>query len=216
MFRRSVFAVLAIAVTVVMAALVANHKTALGLPSYQADCSACHGVFGSYPNVVTAAPSSASVAPGASYSVNITMSVPVNGSSGTGYWIANSSAAGNTGTSAGVFVGGKNQGASGTWIANMTAPATPGLYYYRVFGESGPVGANGFVGVALYSITVANPTMATPTNTAVLPTATNTAVLPTATNTTVPPTATGTIVPPTATSTTVPPTATGTRVPPTP
>ncbi|MBI2864226.1 MAG: c-type cytochrome [Chloroflexi bacterium] len=229
MLRKAIFTAVAIAVTAVVAALAANHQTALGYPSRQTDCSGCHGAQGTYPNAVTAAPSPTTVAPGASYAVDIVVSAPVNGGTGTGYWIANSSAAGETGSSTGVFAGGPGLGTAGTWTATMTAPSTPGTYYYKVFGQSGPLGSGGFPGFALYSITVADQTTPTATNTPVPPTATATTAPPSVTATTIPPTSTATTVPstatltPTATSvpvtptaTTVPPTATATTAVPTP
>ncbi len=73
----------------------------------------------------------------------------------TGYWVANSTAAGATGTSTGVYGG--NTGTTQTYTVNMTAPATPGTYYYKVFMVDGPDTADGIVGFKVYSITVVAP-----------------------------------------------------------
>ncbi len=219
--------VLAPVAVVILSALAGGDTPAGAFPSKQQDCSNCHGTAGVYPNQVTAVPGSTSLAPGAAYTVDITMSPPVNGATGTGYWIANSDAAGATGATTSVYAGGSGQGTTGVWQANMTAPMMPGTYYYKVFGNSGPADPSGLPGYALYSITVqgastptATATSVAPTNTAVPPTATSvptsTPVPATATATrTATPTVTATAVPPT--STTVPPTATATAtsVPPT-
>lgn len=214
--------VLAPVAVVLASAMIGGGSRVAAYPSQQKDCSLCHGTMGVYPNAVTAAPSSTNLAPGAAYTVAITMSTPVNGATGTGYWIANSDAGGATGTTTGVYAGGAGQGAAGKWTANMTAPSTPGTYYYKVFGQSGPADASGDPGYALYSITVQS--ASTPTSTPVPPTATSvpptsTPVPPTATSapptsTPVPPT--NTPAPATATATrTVTPTMTATTVPPT-
>ena len=149
-----------------------NVRQASAFPAQQQDCSACHGAggLGVYTNNVTAVPSTLTPVPGAAYTVTMTMDASTDGGS-RGYWIANSDAAGTTGTTTGVygyFVGSP---------AAMTAPATPGTYYYKVFGQSGKQGATGSTGFALYSITVGAAATSTPTSTA---TSTNT---PTATNT---------------------------------
>ncbi|MBI5876077.1 MAG: hypothetical protein HZB53_00380 [Chloroflexi bacterium] len=222
------FAVLVAAVAAVILVITQPAPAVQALPGYQSDCSSCHGSAGSYPDTVGAVPSAAVVAPGAPYNVAISMSPAINGASGTGYWIANSTAGGSVGASTGTFAGGMNMGATGKWNAAMTAPTTPGTYYYIVFGQSGPFGASGSTGYALYSIVVGAAATSTPTNTPLPPTATstNTPLPPTATstNTPLPPnstaTATNTPVPPSATSTNtaVPPnstaTATNTSVPP--
>ena len=180
-----------------------NVQQASAFPSYQSDCSSCHGAggLGVYTNNVTAVPSTLTPAPGAAYTVTITMDASTDGG-GRGYWIANSDAGGATGTTTGV---------SGYWSAApvaMAAPATPGTYYYKVFGQSGLQGATGSTGFALYSITVGAAATNTPTNTATstnTPTATNTPMVsPTPTNTatsTNTPTVTNT---PTATPTSTP------------
>ncbi len=162
----------ALAASVLLANGRQHVQPASAFPSYQSDCSSCHGAggLGVYTNTVTAVPSTLTPAPGAAYTVTITMDASTDGGS-RGYWIANSDAGGATGTTTGVygyFVGSP---------AAMTAPATPGTYYYKVFGQSGLQGPTGSTGFALYSITVGAAATNTPTNTA---TSTNT---PTATNT---------------------------------
>jgi len=201
----------------------ATVQQASAYPSRARDCTICHGAAGQgvYTNHVTAVPSTNSPAPGAAYTVTITMDPSTDGAQ-TGYWIANSDAAGTTGTTTGVYA------YSGPSPQAMTAPVAPGTYHYKVFGQSGLTAPGGSTGFAIYSITVGAAATPTPTNTAVPPTATstNTPVPPTPTNTPVPPTATSTNtpVPPTATSTStavpptntaVPPTATNTPAPPT-
>ena len=192
----------------------ATVQQASAYPSRARDCTICHGAAGQgvYTNHVTAVPSTNSPAPGAAYTVTITMDPSTDGAQ-TGYWIANSDAAGTTGTTTGVYA------YSGPSPQAMTAPVAPGTYHYKVFGQSGLTAPGGSTGFAIYSITVGAAATPTPTNTAVPPTATstNTPVPPTATSTStaVPPT--NTAVPPTATNTPAPPTATSTStaVPPT-
>ena len=197
------FVISGVAIGVALLGLQSGTRIAGAFPSQQQDCSHCHGPgFGTYTNHVTAVPSTTTLAPGGAYTVTITLDASTDGG-GRGYWIANSDAAGTTGSTTGVF---------GYWSVTpvaMTAPALPGTYYYKVFGQSGMQAVTGSVGFATYSITVG--AASTPTNTAVPATATNTPVPPT--NTPVPPTATSTAVPPT--NTPVPSTATSTAVPPT-
>ena len=157
-----------------------NVQQASAYPSYESDCSSCHGArLGDYTNNVTAVPSTLTPAPGAAYTVTITMNASSDGGS-RGFWIANSDAAGTTSNPTVV---------SGNFVGSpvaMTAPATPGTYYYKVFGQSGKVGATGSTGFALYSITVGAAATNTPTNTA---TSTNTPMVtntPTATPTSTP------------------------------
>jgi hypothetical protein len=122
-------------------------------PSQQKDCAGCHG-DGSYAATVTATPSAATVAPGAGYTVALAISENPNGVFNTGYWIANSTAAGATGTS--VTYGG-NTGTQQSYTVNMTAPGTPGTYYYKVFMVDGGTDNTGMVGVKNFSIVVGTP-----------------------------------------------------------
>ncbi|MBI5285401.1 MAG: hypothetical protein HY874_09935 [Chloroflexi bacterium] len=195
-------------------------QPASAFPNKAKDCTYCHGAggFGVYTNHVTAVPSTTTPAPGAAYTVTITLNPSTDGAR-TGYWIANSTAAGATGTSTGIYAySADGGGAGGPSIQAMTAPATPGTYYYKVFGQSGHTAPGGSVGFAIYSITVGAAATSTPTNTPAPPTATatNTPVPPTATNTPVLPTATPTNTPVllTATPTNTPAAMTPTNTPP--
>jgi len=139
--------VAALALFACLVALVLTASPANATPDKQTDCSFCHG--SGYAATVTATPSAQYPAPSAAYTVGITISQ--NAAGDAGYWIANSTAAGTTGTTTGVMGGPAAQNA---WTAGMTAPATDGAYYYKVFGEDGPKGATGQSGFALYSIVV--------------------------------------------------------------
>jgi len=133
---------------------VVKAKPADAFPNKEKDCAGCHG-DGTYAATVTATPSSATVAPGATYTVAITLSQNPNGTFNTGYWIANSTVAGATGTSTGVYGG--DTGTQHAFTATMTAPVTPGTYYYKVFTDEGPSDSTGVVGFKVYSITVVAP-----------------------------------------------------------
>jgi hypothetical protein len=136
------------ALAATLAVLVLTASPASATPDKQADCSICHG--SGYAAAVTAAPSTQFPAPSGAYTVGITISQnPVAGMAG--YWISNSTAAGTTGATTGVFAGPADQNA---WTANRTAPAADGRYYYKVFGQDGPKGTSGQTGFAVYSIVV--------------------------------------------------------------
>jgi hypothetical protein len=153
-------------------------------PGYASACTTCHALGGS----VTATPSSATVAPGAAYTVALTFT---GGSSPVGYWISGN---------------GASVTASDAGPVSMTAPATNNTYTYTVWMRSGVVAKT------TYSITVAAaPT--TTTTTTPPPTTTTTTPPPTTTTTTEPPTSTTTTEPPTSTTTTEPPTSTTTTPP---
>jgi mono/diheme cytochrome c family protein len=137
--------------------IVGGSDIASAFPSTQKDCSQCHGAAGVFSNPVTAAPSSSVVAPGQTYQLAITMHAPVGGATGTGFWIANSDAGGSTGATTNVFAGGAGQGLLGEWNVTATAPSVPGVYFYKVFGQSGPSGPAGDPGFASFSIEVAAP-----------------------------------------------------------
>ena len=77
----------------------------------------------------------------------------------TGYWIANSTIAGATGTTTGVF-GGETT-STHSYTATMTAPAAEGVYYYKVFGVEGTKSTSDYTSVAVYSIVVDNTAPAT-------------------------------------------------------
>ncbi len=130
---------------------VALPQDAGATPNKQQDCTKCHG-DGTYAATVTATPSATALSPGASYTLPISISENAAGSFNTGYWIANSTAAGATGTTTGVYAGATSTTQS--YAVSMTAPGTPGTYYYKVFMEDGPQDV-GIVGFKTYSITVA-------------------------------------------------------------
>jgi hypothetical protein len=144
---RAILLVPVVALAVFFAALVWTPSPANATPDKQTDCSMCHG--SGYTATVTATPSTQYPAPSAVYSVGITISQNTAGIAG--YWIANSTAAGGTGTSTSVYAGPADQN---VWTASRTAPATEGRYYYKVFGQDGPRGSGGQTGYALYSIAV--------------------------------------------------------------
>ena len=139
--------VAALALFACLVGLVLTASPANAFPDKVADCSGCHGT--GYQGTVTATPSAQYPAPSAAYTVGITISQ--NAAGQAGYWVANSTAAGDTGSSTGVFAGPADQNA---WTAGLTAPAADGRYYYKVFGEDGPKGATGQTGFAVYSIVV--------------------------------------------------------------
>jgi hypothetical protein len=150
-------ALVLVALVAVVAAVIVGviaAKPADAFPSKAKDCADCHGT-GGYDATVTATPSSSGVAPGATYTVAITISENPNGAFNTGYWVANSDVNGVTGTSTGVYGG--DTGTQQTHTATMTAPTTPGTYYYKVFGEDGQSDDQGIVGFKVYSITVVAP-----------------------------------------------------------
>jgi hypothetical protein len=142
------FSVAVIAVALVVAIIGA--KPAQATPDRTTVCTVCHS--GTPTGSVTAAPSTTTPAPGAAYTVAI--DVNLGGTGKTGYRIANSDAGGATGAWTTVYAGGPNAPSGQTsWTANMTAPATPGTYYYKVFGVKGYAGS---ASTATYSITVAD------------------------------------------------------------
>src|SRR5450631_512830 len=176
-------AVLATGAVVALLVATVGPAPAQANPNKASACTGCHSAGGS----VKATPSSASVAPGAAYTVAL---VFTGGSSPVGYWISGN---------------GANVNASNAGPASMTAPAAAGSYTYTVWMRSGVVAST------TYSITVA----AAPTTTTTTrpPTTTTTTGPPTTTTTTRPPTTTTTTRPPTTTTTTVPPTTTTTAPP---
>jgi serine protease len=186
-------AVLATGLTAAILVATIHPTPAQAFPSTEQNCTNCHG-SGVVAGTVTATPSTTTPAAGAAYTVTITIATTSSGD--TGYWIANSDAVGVTGTSTGV-TGGPTSAL--TYTRPMTAPATAGTYYYKVWANQGPESASS-ANFALYNITVAAPPTTTPP-----PTTTTTTVPPTTTTTTVPPTT----VPPT----TVPPVITAPGAP---
>jgi len=126
--RRTIpkIAVLATGLTAAVLVATINPAPAQAHVGYTESCDSCHDAGGS----VTATPSSATVAPGASYTVALAF---VGGTTPDGFWISGN----------GVNV----TGASST-SATMTAPATAGPYTYTVWVRSGVVAST------TYSITV--------------------------------------------------------------
>jgi cytochrome c len=147
-----VLLLVACAATVV--GVLAGAPPASAKPSFAGDCADCHGPgSGQYRGTVTAPPSAAYPAAGAAYTVAISISENPNGAFDTGYWIANSDASGITGSSTGVYGGGKGSSTQ-SYTASLTAPSTEAVYYYKVFGEDGNANADGATNFAVYSITV--------------------------------------------------------------
>jgi hypothetical protein len=125
----------------------------------QVDCSACHN---DHPGgVMTAVPSTPYPAAGASYTVAITIPEHPDGLFGTGYWIANSTVAGDTGSTTGKYAA--DGQTTQTYSETMTAPAGAGVYYYKVFGEDGTK-SDGMTSTVLYSVTVDSTAPATTDN----------------------------------------------------
>jgi hypothetical protein len=144
------FSVAALAIALAFAVVAARPVQAT--PDKSIPCTSCH--TGAATGSVTAVPSTTTPAPGTTYTVAINVGLGTSGR--TGYHIANSDAAGATGTWTTAFAGGPNAASGQTsWTATMTAPATAGTYYYKVFGVKGYPGSATF---ATYSITVSGGT----------------------------------------------------------
>jgi hypothetical protein len=152
--RRLALAAAAAFVLGVAGLSVVGARQAGALPSYKSECTTCHTAVASG---VSAAPSTAAPAAGATYTVAIAINLSASGR--TGYWIATSSPEGATVGSTGVAGG---PGSQTSWTATMMAPATPGTYYYKVFGTRG---YKGLSSTALYSIAVPSPPTPVPTPT---------------------------------------------------
>jgi hypothetical protein len=150
---RTLVSVVIVALAVAVIFGVVKARPVEAKPNQQKDCAGCHG-DGTYAATVTATPSAAAVAPGAGYTVALAISENPNGVFNTGYWIANSTAAGAIGTS--VTYGG-NTSTQQNFTVNMTAPGTPGTYYYKVFMVDGPTDNSGIVGAKVFSIVVGTP-----------------------------------------------------------
>jgi hypothetical protein len=183
--KRTSIPKIAVLATGLTAAIVAGTMTiapAQASPSYASACTGCHTAGGS----VKATPSSASLAPGATYTVALAFT---GGTSPVGYWISGN---------------GASVTASTAGPATMTAPAAAGSYTYTVWMRSGVVAST------TYSITVATVPPTTIPPTTIPPTTIPPTTIP---PTTIPPT---TIPPTTVPPTTVPPTTVPpTTVPPT-
>ena len=148
-------------------------------PSYASACTDCHTAGGS----VAAKPSSATLVPGAAYTVALTFT---GGSSPVGYWISGN---------------GASVTASNAGPVSMTAPAAIGSYTYIVWMRSG------VVATAKYSITVAAAPTTTTTTTPPTSTTTTTSEPPVTSTTSEPP-ATSTTSEPPVIATPIPPVST--------
>jgi len=126
-------AVLATGAAVALMVATISPQAAQASPSQAAACTGCHTAGGS----VTATPSLATVAPGASY----TVALAFTGGTGTvGYWIS-----------------GNGESVSGSSAsATMTAPATAGTYTYTAWVRQDVTSS------ATYTITVEGTPGATP------------------------------------------------------
>ena len=174
-FKRKIIpkiAVLATGLTAAVLVATISPTPAQAYPAYAATCTNCHTAGGS----VSATPSTATVAPGAAFTVAIAFTGGTSGSN-SGYWISGNSVS---------LTGGPAAVAS--YAVAMTAPASAGTYTYLVWMRQGVTASKSF------SITVA-PVVTTPPPTTIPPT--------TVPPTTVPPT---TVPPTTVPPTTVPPT----------
>jgi hypothetical protein len=189
--KRKTIPKIAVLVTGLTAAILAATISPQAAQAYPraASCTGCHADAAGAVSTVTATPSTATPASGATYTVAITLTANPTGGN-TGYGIVPIAPAtektfgGNTGTQL-------------AFTATMVAPAAAGTYSYTVWTNQGPTSA-GLVGSKVYSITVA-PVVTIPPTTIPPTTIPPTTIPPT----TIPPT---TIPPTTIPPTTVPPT----------
>ncbi len=145
----SILVVLAVAVAAVLAAVIAGPASAT--PSKTTACTSCHN--GTASGTVTATPSTSTPASGAAYTVAINIGLTAGGN--TGYRVAQTDVGGTTTDWMAVYAG---PGSQTSWTASMTAPATPGTYYYKVWCAKGKNNSTGMAKAATYSITVPAPT----------------------------------------------------------
>jgi IPT/TIG domain len=138
-------AVLVIVAAAILAAVLSGPAAAQ--PNRNTVCTTCHS--GTASGTVTAVPSTSTPAAGASYTVAVTIGLTSSGS--TGYHIASTDAAGTATDWVAVYSGISSQT---SWAATMTAPATAGTYYYKVWCAKGKNDATGQAKAATYSITV--------------------------------------------------------------
>ena len=141
-----------------LAALVSVAAPAAAMPSKNSTCTSCHS--GAASGTVTAVPSTATPTPGATYTVAIDIGLTASGK--TGYRIAQTDAADSATNWMAVYSG---TGSQTAWTATMTAPATPGTYYYKVWTAKG---YRGTAKAVSYSVTIPAPapaiTSLTPTH----------------------------------------------------
>ena len=145
---RNASALLALVIVAALAVVTAGAASAT--PSKSTPCTSCH--TGAASGAVTAAPSTSTPAAGAAYTVAISIGLASSGN--TGYHIAQTDVAGTATTWVAVSAG---PGSQTSWTANMTAPATAGTYYYKVWCVKGPASSSGQAKYATYSITVPSP-----------------------------------------------------------
>jgi PKD repeat protein len=153
----------------VMVATINPAPVAQAFPTKAANCTGCHAAGGS----TTAAPSTLTPAPGATYTVAITLAAnPAGGNSG---WAIVPVAP------AVEKANGGNVGADLSFTATMTAPTAAGTYTYNVYTNQGLMDPSGYASGSSYSITVAAVSVQVTTTTALVmaPTAA-TAVAPAA------------------------------------
>ena len=183
------------------------HPQAAQATPRASNCTGCHA--GATTTTVGAIPSTATPAPGASYTVAISLTAnPLGGM--TGYGIVPVAPAIEK-----TFGG--NTGSELSFSATMIAPAAAGTYSYTVWTSQGSTDGSGQVGSKVYAITVAPVVTVPPTTVAptVPPTTVAPTVPPTTVAPTVPPTTVAPTVPPTTVAPTVPPTTVAPTVPPT-
>ena len=141
-------AMLVVATAAVLAAVMTGPASAT--PSKNSTCTSCHS--GTASGAITATPSTGTPAAGAAYTVAIGIGLSSGGN--TGYHIAATDAFGGATTWVAVSGG---PGSQTSWTANMSAPATAGTYYYKVWCAKGPASSSGQAKFATYSITVPAP-----------------------------------------------------------
>ena len=162
-------AVLVMGLTAAVLVATINPPPAQAFPSKNANCANCHAVGGA----TTALPNTLTPAPGATYTVAITLAAnPAGGISG--YAIIPVTAG--TGT-----INGGNTSAALTYSATMTAPAAAGTYVYNVYTNQGGTDPSGYASGTQYTITVAAAPVQVTTSTALAMSPTSvTAVAPAA------------------------------------
>jgi PKD repeat protein len=143
-------AVLAAGLTAAVVAVTMTTAPAQASPGYASACNSCHSAGGS----VAATPSSATLAPGAAYTVALAFT---GGSSPVGYWVSGN---------------GASVTASNAGPVSMTAPAAAGSYTYTVWMRSGVVAST------TYTITVAAAPVVVTTTTALAVTPASPVVAP--------------------------------------
>jgi len=163
-------AVLATGLTAAILVATINPVPAQAYPNKQKDCTGCHG-SGVVAGTVTAVPSTTTPAAAAAYTVLVTP--PATAAGDTGFWIANSDAAGVTGATTGVY-GGYSGTAAATYTATMAAPAASGTYFYKVWAVNGPTDSTASANFAIYSITVGAVVTTPPVTTTTPPVTTTT------------------------------------------